>query len=45
MYDNINAVGTESSEKGHPYEFKEEPIQLLYVSDGLLHQQQMQQIY
>ena len=36
MYDNINAVDTESSEKGHPYEFKEEPIQLLYVSDGLL---------
>ena len=36
MYDNINAVDTESSEKGHPDEFKEEPIQLLYVSDGLL---------
>ena len=37
MYDNINEINLEQSDKDHtPYEFKEEPIQLIYVSDGIL---------
>ena len=37
MYDNINEINLEQSEKSHvAYEFKEEPIQLIYISDGIL---------
>ncbi len=37
MYDNINEINLEQSDKDHtPYEFKEEPIQLIYISDGIL---------
>ena len=37
MYENINEINLEPSDKDHtPYEFKEEPIQLIYISDGIL---------
>ena len=37
MYVNINEVSSESQEKSNPsYEFKDEPIQLVYASDGLI---------
>ena len=37
MYDNINEINLEQTDKAHtPYEFKEEPIQLIYISDGIL---------
>ena len=37
MYDNINEMSIEPPEKTHPaYEFKEEPVQLLYLEDGMI---------
>jgi hypothetical protein len=37
MYDNINEIETESQEKSHPsYKFKDEPVQLLYVSEDII---------
>ena len=37
MYDNINEIIIESSDKTHPsYEFKDEPIQLVYIEDGMI---------
>ena len=37
MYDNVNEIITEPQEKSHPaYEFKEEPVQLVYIEDGML---------
>ena len=37
MYDNINEIEEDSQDKSHTtYEFKEQPIQLIYISDGLL---------
>ena len=37
MEDSINGIKTDSSEKSHSYEFKEEPLQLIYITDdGLL---------
>lgn len=36
MYD-INEINTEEPEKPHEaYQFKEEPIQLVYISDGMI---------
>ena len=37
MYDNANEIIPEVTEKEHPpYEFKDEPIQLIYIEDGIL---------
>ena len=37
MYDNVNEIIIEGQEKSHPaYEFKEEPIQLVYIEDGMI---------
>ena len=37
MYDNVNEIITEPQEKSHPpYEFKEEPVQLVDIEDGML---------
>ena len=37
MYDNTNEIIIESSDKIHPaYEFKDEPIQLVYIEDGMI---------
>ena len=37
MYDNINEINTEEPEKPHEvYEFKDEPIQLVGISDGMI---------
>ena len=37
MYDNINEIKTEEPEKPHQeYEFKDEPIKLLYIQDGMI---------
>ena len=36
MEDSINEIKTDSSEKSHSYEFKEEPLQLLYVTEDNL---------
>ena len=37
MYDNINEIEEDSQDKSNTtYEFKEQPIQLIYISDGLL---------
>ena len=36
MYDNVNEIA-EPQEKDHPpYEFKEEPVQLVYIEDGMI---------
>ena len=37
MYDNISEINLEPQEKTAPaYEFKDEPVQLVYIDDGLL---------
>ena len=37
MYDNINEIEDDSQDRSNTaYEFKEQPIQLIYISDGLL---------
>lgn len=37
MYDNTNEIHTEQPETTQThYEFKEEPVQLLYITDGIL---------
>ena len=37
MYDNISEINLEPQEKTSPaYEFKDEPVQLVYIDDGLL---------
>jgi hypothetical protein len=37
MYNNINEIDTEEPEKPQEaYKFKEEPIQLVYISDGMI---------
>ena len=37
MYDDTNEIIIESSDKTHPaYEFKDEPIQLVYIDDGMI---------
>ena len=37
MYDNVNEIIVEPQEKEHPpYEFKEEPVQLVYIQDGMI---------
>ena len=37
MYDNVNDIIIDAPEKSPPvYEFKEEPVQLVYIEDGLL---------
>ena len=37
MYDNISEINIEPQEKTAPaYEFKDEPVQLVYIDDGLL---------
>ncbi len=36
MYDNINEIDTEPEKLHEAYKFKEEPIQLVYISDGMI---------
>ena len=37
MYDNDNEIVPEPTEKAHPpYEFKDEPVQLVYIEDGMI---------